>query len=108
MPSKMSQSGAILLGLGSIGKVHLKELIRHFDNILIVDPKAETLDVSSFKTGPSSIKLLSSLSEFEFQFLPKFAVIANWGPDHFESALFRLIEFLIRPHRIIWIHAFWS
>lgn len=85
MLSKMPQSGAILLGLGSIGRVHLKELIRHFDNILIVDPKAETLDVSSFKMSSNSIKLLSSLSEFEFQFLPRFAVIANWGPDHFES-----------------------
>jgi hypothetical protein len=76
----------ILVGLGSIGKTHLKYLMRNFSNIIIVDTKENVISDNLDLIGNHKFQYVESLREFKFEENSvKHAVIANWGPDHFST-----------------------
>jgi predicted dehydrogenase len=75
-------NNAVLVGLGSIGKSHLKYLNKHFRTIHIIDTnsnvfKEQKLDLSK------SIKHTSLNQFLDESVVPELSVISNWGPDHF-------------------------
>lgn len=73
---------ALLVGVGSIGKVHLDYLLKFFKKVLIFDISKEQL--SRVKIIDSEkIEIIESLDKLRFQSL-KLAVIATWGPSHFK------------------------
>ena len=76
----------MLIGLGSIGKTHLKYLMRNFSNIIIIDTKKNVISENLDLIGNHKFQYLESLREFKFEENSvKHAVIANWGPDHFST-----------------------
>ncbi len=76
----------ILVGLGSIGKTHLKYLMKNFANIIIVDTNKNVISENLHLIGNHKYEYLSSLAEYKFDgSVVKHAVIANWGPDHFST-----------------------
>jgi hypothetical protein len=76
----------ILVGLGSIGKTHLKYLKRNFSNIVIIDINKNVISENLDLIGNHKFQYFRSLEEYRFEgSVVKHAVIANWGPDHFST-----------------------
>lgn len=88
----------LLVGAGSIGKRHAKSLIRRYPEVVIVDPsaivgewvRAELRENDLyFKTLDEALESIGGRAESVT------AVIANLGPDHFETFT-KLADFGIR------------
>jgi predicted dehydrogenase len=78
-------SHAILIGYGSIGKRHLEELLKTFDNIHVLDAKFTCETQMDVRAG-AHIQLFSDFSQIPRGHVYELAVIATWGPTHFEVA----------------------
>jgi len=78
---------SILIGYGSIGKVHLSQLLSNYTNVLVIDPDLKTKDKLLELNKAEKIFYSASIEEIKFIRPPKIAVIANWGPDHFSSLI---------------------
>ena len=76
---------AILIGAGSIGKKHLKILLKKFESIIIVDPNNEVSRYIQNFSNANSMTYLRSLAQLENPAKIDLAVISNWGPDHFST-----------------------
>jgi hypothetical protein len=79
----MAESKVLLIGLGSIGQFHLNKLIYLYKHITVIEP-----DISKHKIAINNgctIRFYKSLSGLKDLKSYNFAVIANWGPDHFET-----------------------
>jgi predicted dehydrogenase len=74
---------SILIGYGSIGKLHLLKLLENYPNVLVIDPDLSTQDKILELNKTEKIFYSASVDEINFITAPKLAVIANWGPDHF-------------------------
>ncbi len=75
---------ALLIGLGSVGRTHLKYLSERFNQVCIIDPNNNVLEQIEI----DSEKFFYFESEKEFiqsGKIPNLCVISNWGPDHFRS-----------------------
>jgi predicted dehydrogenase len=84
---------AALVGLGSIGKRHLKELSQRSDEVAVFDIK---LHESSFVHEYKNVVFYSEWSIFARQVKDyDFAVIATWGPTH-ESIFAKMAELGIK------------
>jgi predicted dehydrogenase len=75
----------LLVGLGSIGKTHLKYILGNSGNIVVIDPNVDVLRYLELQNLTSSIKYFSSFESYQHEESPEIAVIANWGPDHFST-----------------------
>ncbi len=76
-------STCLIVGLGSIGKTHLTHLLKFAGKIVVVDPNPQTLDYIQAIELPIPIEYHSSIGLVSRDDLIEFAVISNWGPDHF-------------------------
>ena len=88
----MAKKKAILIGFGSIGKVHFQTAAHFYDEIIVVDIDSGKFDECNALSEKLNFKAtfiqdLDQLADFQ-----KFdvCIIANWGPDHFNT-LERLI-----------------
>jgi hypothetical protein len=75
----------LLIGFGSIGQFHFKKLLERYKHISIVEPNLTkhinvTSDLNSVHFYTS---ILDSINLHSYDF----AVIANWGPDHFKTVI---------------------
>lgn len=73
----------LIVGLGSIGKTHLKHILKFAGKIVVVDPKPQTLDYIQAFESPVAMEYYRSIALVPKDELIEFAVISNWGPDHF-------------------------
>ena len=73
----------LIVGLGSIGKTHLKYILKFAGKIVVVDPKPQTLDYIQAIESPVPMEWYRSIELVPKGELIEFAVISNWGPDHF-------------------------
>lgn len=73
----------LLIGYGSIGKFHLTKLRDRYAYISIVEPD-QNKHVEIFESF-SKVNFFKSIQQVEYLSEHKFAVIANWGPDHFDT-----------------------
>ena len=83
----MRSGRALLIGLGSIGKVHFQAAGEFFSEVIVIDPNKSKLD--DFNELESQLKTDGSFY-FSIGQLPKnltfdLCIIANWGPDHFKT-----------------------
>lgn len=77
-----------LIGLGSIGVTHLTHINKLFNDIVIVDFKPEVIGVARKNLGVKKFTYLSNIREIKNNLEIDFAVISNWGPDHFKTFQF--------------------
>lgn len=78
------EAQAILIGFGSIGRIHLSQLEKRFQNIVVIDPKFEELE----NYDPLAlVEFYKSIEGLRFKSPPQLAIIANWGPDHLNSLI---------------------
>jgi predicted dehydrogenase len=81
----MEINEAILVGVGSVGKTHLRHLEHRFNKITLIDPKIE--EIKKDLEAQTGIQMEYKQSIYEIRSINQFTlvVIANWGPDHYES-----------------------
>ena len=88
MQSKyVSRSKCILVGAGSIGLAHLEDSITRFSEIHVVDTNSQVLknlNLSHENRLHPKILTFSSVLDKNLSSTYDLAVIANWGPGHFE------------------------
>jgi len=86
MTTTNQPSCVILVGCGSIGKKYLHAIRSMNIDCVVVDPKFGEIS-ENWKPHSSKIIWVAGLELIPKRFLNSqcLAVIANWGPDHFES-----------------------
>ena len=86
MPKERKKvESAIIIGLGSIGKAHLGRIIGLAKIVYVVDPSVEVRAYIANHQQIDRLTYLSSLNEFPVGIQIDFAIISNWGPDHFKT-----------------------
>lgn len=76
---------SIIFGLGSIGKSHLYEMMRFSELITVVDPRSDVKRVAESIVGNKvRIEHKKTANHKKHYSNYDLAVIANWGPDHFD------------------------
>jgi hypothetical protein len=83
--SEKNADVAIIIGLGSIGKNHLERLIKYYKRIVIVDPNESTKFYVENNYPDLTHSHYTNLDLLPSGIVIKFAVIANWGPDHYKT-----------------------
>lgn len=76
----MAQKRSILVGMGSVGKLHFQSMTDLGLRVDVVDPFLASID------SPGNGWLYKSLGDLagnEAEY--NYAVVANWGPDHFRT-----------------------
>ncbi len=81
--SKTSSYDALLVGLGSVGKKHLRTMRGMYRSILVVDPDPSVKNLIENDNNEVLVNNFNYLKNLKFESIPRLAVIANWGPDHF-------------------------
>jgi predicted dehydrogenase len=81
--NQASNPTCLIVGLGSIGKTHLKHILRFAGKIVVVDPNPQTIDYIQAIEFPVPIEYHRIIELVPKDDLIEFAVISNWGPDHF-------------------------
>lgn len=81
---------AIIIGLGSIGKTHLKEITNFFEDITIIDTNREVIKYLKALKIPNSLHYFQDINDLPNNFNYDIAIISNWGPDHFNTINFLL------------------
>jgi len=81
----MSKKNICLVGLGSIGLTHLGHISNKFNNILIIDKNIEVAEKAEKLLGSKRFYFTTNLKNINRDFELDYAVIANWGPDHFKT-----------------------
>lgn len=85
----------LIVGLGSIGKIHLKKILSYSRDVLIVDPNPKIDEFLTENYGLFGLQRYSSIERIDLKTKIDVAVIANWGPDHFDT-LQKLINLGVR------------
>ncbi len=75
----------LIVGLGSIGKVHLEHSLGIADLVSVVDPNLEVAKYLESHFDRNKICYYSTIQEIHQVPAINLAVIANWGPDHTTS-----------------------
>jgi predicted dehydrogenase len=75
----------LLIGLGSIGQFHLEKLRSRYKHISVIEPNSQKHNAGI--NDLCSIDFYTSINQLKNLNLYKFAVIANWGPDHFKTII---------------------
>ncbi len=73
----------IVVGLGSIGKVHLSKVVSRSEKVIVIDRNLEILNF--LKSNPLYKKVVfhAQLESVQEPLESYTGIIANWGPDHF-------------------------
>ena len=86
----MKQKYGLVVGLGSVGKMHAKALSKYVEKLIIID-----LDINNKKWASENISNVHSfhlnindLKINEADAKVSVAIISTWGPDHFASFKF--------------------
>jgi len=81
----------IVVGVGSIGIKHARFLEKISENLILIDKKFNTSVIAELGQQFELAHFYNHIGELREKFTDKdLAVIANWGPDHYET-----IEFLV-------------
>jgi predicted dehydrogenase len=80
-----SSPSFILIGLGSIGKTHLKYILANSCKVVVIDPDPSVMGYLESQKLTSRVESFSTLESYQPNKIPEIAVIANWGPDHFPT-----------------------
>jgi predicted dehydrogenase len=83
----MSRGTALLIGFGSIGKVHFQTASDFFSEIIVIDPSQAKFNEFNHLKSQYRVKgfFHPSINQIPTQTKIDFCVIANWGPDHFRA-----------------------
>jgi predicted dehydrogenase len=80
----------VVVGVGSVGKLHALALSKFFSELILVDPNVEVKmwansNIKTSFTFHTDIDVLDSFGYFPSNSV---AIISNWGPDHFKTFKF--------------------
>jgi predicted dehydrogenase len=79
----------IVVGVGSIGIKHARFLESISEDMILIDNKFNTSGIADLKKEFESAHFLKHINELSERFTDKdIAVIANWGPDHYETLVY--------------------
>ena len=81
----MSKKNICLVGLGSIGLKHLEHISNKFNDILIIDKNIEVVEKAEKLLGSKKFYFATNIKNINKELPLDYAVIANWGPDHFKT-----------------------
>lgn len=84
----MSKKNICLVGLGSIGLTHLEHISNKFNDILIIDKDIEVVEKAEKLLGSKKFYFATNIKNINKELGLNYAVIANWGPDHFKTLEF--------------------
>lgn len=89
MSNKKFPKNVILVGCGSIGKKYLLEILDLSLDCIVVDPK-NNLDLNIDYISQIRFKHINTMKGIPRDFITEntTVIIANWGPDHFESFMY--------------------
>jgi predicted dehydrogenase len=83
----MDSERAVLIGFGSIGKIHFRTAAQFYSEIFVVDTDSEKFkelsDIS--KELNMKIEFYDDVNELPREHNYSLCIIANWGPDHFQT-----------------------
>ena len=80
--SSQTKFKVMLIGLGSIGKVHLSKFTNFATEVVVIDPKSSAREYIEKSSLSKITKHYTSLNQVSWDSKINLAVIANWGPDH--------------------------
>ena len=81
----MQKKSVCLVGLGSIGLTHLKQLSGYFHDFIIIDKNIEVSKKIEQVLGKRKFLFASDINEISSGNNISHAVISNWGPSHYET-----------------------
>lgn len=81
----MQKKSVCLVGLGSIGLTHLKQLSTYFNDFIIIDRNIEVSKKIEQVLGKRKFLFASDINEISPGKNISHAVISNWGPSHYET-----------------------
>ena len=81
----MQKKSVCLVGLGSIGLTHLKQLSGYFHDFIIIDRNIEVSKRIEQVLGKQKFLFASEINEISPGKNISHAVISNWGPSHYET-----------------------
>jgi predicted dehydrogenase len=81
----MKTDKVLLVGFGSIGKFHLQKLQKTYKIVDIIEPDYDKHNAVLLSGSRTKINFYQNIENIENGITYEFAVIANWGPDHFET-----------------------
>ena len=81
----MQKKSVCLVGLGSIGLTHLKQLSGYFHDFIIIDKNIEVSKKIEQVLGKRKYLFASEINEISPGKNISHAVISNWGPSHYET-----------------------
>lgn len=83
----MKKLCGIVIGVGSVGKLHALALDKICENIILIDPNTE-VESWSKDNLQSKVSYYKNTKDLKYAITDKFlyvAVIANWGPLHYKT-----------------------
>lgn len=81
----MQNESVCLVGLGSIGLTHLKQLSNHFHDFIIIDKNIEASKRIEQVLGKRKFLFTTDINEISPGKHISHGVISNWGPSHYET-----------------------
>jgi predicted dehydrogenase len=81
----MSKKNICLVGLGSIGLTHLEHISNKFNDIVIIDKNIKVAAKAKKVLGSKRFYFTTGIKDINRNLGLDYAVIANWGPDHFKT-----------------------
>ena len=85
-----SSPSFLLIGLGSIGKTHLRNILGYSGGVSVIDPNPDVFRYLQEQNLTSRVEYYSNFENYKPTENPEIGIVANWGPDHF-SAIKNLI-----------------
>ena len=81
----MQKKSVCLVGLGSMGLTHLKQLSSYFHDFIIIDKNIDVIKRIKPVLGEQKFFFASDIREINPGKHITHAVISNWGPSHYET-----------------------
>ena len=75
----------LLIGLGSIGKTHLRHILGYSGGVSVIDPNSDVFKYLQVQNLTSRVEYFSNFESYKPSESPEIGIVANWGPDHFAA-----------------------
>lgn len=72
----------LLIGLGSIGKTHLRHILSYSGRVSVIDPNPDVFKYLQVQNLTSRVEYFSDFENYKPREIPEIGIVANWGPDH--------------------------